>query len=73
MTALEIIKTVEKLNQDQYEIVVEYDRVNSTNLVWTYLNNIGPDYHTGLNRWLNINVYSEANKEEYDLRKEMGI
>lgn len=73
MTALEIIKTVEKLNQDQYEIVVEYDRVNSTNLVWTYLNNIGPDYHTGLNRWLNINVYSEADKEEYDLRKEMGI
>jgi len=73
MTALEIIKTVEKLNQDQYEIVVEYDRVNSTNLVWTYINNIGPDYHTGLNRWLNINVYSEANKEEYDLRKEMGI
>lgn len=73
MTALELIENVERLTQEQYEIVVEYDRQNSTNLVWTYLNNIGPDYHTGVNRWLNINVYSEADKEEYDLRKEMGF
>jgi hypothetical protein len=73
MTALELIENVEKLTQEQYEIVVEYDRQNSTNLVWTYLNDIGPDYHTGVKRWLNINVYSEADKEEYDLRREMGF
>ena len=73
MTALELIENVERLTQEQYEIVVEYDRQNSTNLVWTYLNDIGPDYHTGVTRWLNINVYSEADKEEYDLRREMGF
>jgi hypothetical protein len=73
MKALELIEKVEILTQEQYEIVVEYDRQNSTNLVWTYLNDIGPDYHTGVNRWLNINVYSEVEKEEYDLRKEMGF
>jgi hypothetical protein len=73
MKALELIEKVEILTQEQYEIVVEYDRQNSTNLVWTYLNNIGPDYHTGVNRWLNTNVYSEVEKEAYDLQKEMGF
>ena len=42
------------------------------NLVWTYLNNIGPDFYTGITRWLNTNIYSEADKEEFDLQKEMG-
>jgi hypothetical protein len=32
-----------------------------------YLNDLGDG------RYLNINVYSEADKEEYDLRREMGI
>jgi len=73
MKALELIEKVEILTQEQYEIVVEYDRQNSTNLVWTYLNDIGPDYHTGVNRWLNNNVYSEVEKEVYDLQKEMGF
>jgi hypothetical protein len=73
MTALEIIEKVERLNQEQYEIVVEYDRLNSTNLVWTYLNDIGPHYETGEIRWLNINVYSEIEKDEYDFRRELGF
>ena len=73
MNALEIIKNVEVLNQDQYEVVVAYDKENPPSaLAWTYLNNIGPDFHTGVTRWLNINVYSEADKERHDLRKEMG-
>jgi hypothetical protein len=73
MTALEIIEKVERLNQEQYEIVVEYDRLNSTNLVWTYLNDIGPHYETGEIPWLNINVYSEIEKDEYDFRRELGF
>jgi hypothetical protein len=72
MTALELIENVEILTQEQYEIVAAYDKENSTNLVWTYLNNIGPDFHTGITRWLNSNVYSEIDKEEYDLQREMG-
>jgi hypothetical protein len=70
MNAIEIINNVEVLNQDQYEIVVAYDKENGTDLVYTYLNDIS--YPSGLNRWLNINVYSEADKEEHDLRKEIG-
>ncbi len=73
MTALEIIEKVERLNQEQYEIVVEYDRLNSTNLVWTYLNDIGPHYETGEIRWLNINVYSEIEKDGYDFQRELGF
>ena len=73
MKALELIEKVEILTQDQYEIVTEYDRENSTNLAWLYLNDIGPDFHTGVTRWLNINVYSEVDKEEYDLQREMGF
>jgi hypothetical protein len=72
MTALELIENVEILTQEQYEIVEAYDKENSTNLVWTYLNNIGPDFYTGITRWLNTNIYSEADKEEFDLQKEMG-
>ena len=70
MNAIEIINNVEVLNQDQYEIVVAYDKENDTDLVYTYLNDIS--YPSGPNRWLNINVYSEADKEEHDLRKEIG-
>jgi hypothetical protein len=73
MKALELIEKVEILTQDQYEIVTEYDRENSTNLAWSYLNNIGPDFYTGVTRWLNCNVYSEVDKEEYDLQREMGF
>jgi hypothetical protein len=69
MTALEIIENVEILTQEQYEIVNSYD----PELAWKYLNNIGPDYHTGVIRWLNTNVYSEVDKEKFDLQKEMGF
>ena len=30
-------------------------------------------HNTWNNTYLNLNVYSEVEKEEYDLRKEMGI
>lgn len=69
MTALQLIQTVEILTQDQYEIVKAFD----ASLVSKYLNNIGPDWHTGVTRWLNTNVYSEAAKEERDFKMETGL
>lgn len=73
MTALELIKKVEILTQAEYEIVTKYDQENSTKLACTYLSNIGPDFHTGVTRWLNNNVYSEVDKEEYDFQRELGF
>ena len=68
MTTLEIIDTVEILNEEQFAQVL----AERPDLVRKYLNVIGPDYHTGAKRWLNINVYSEAAKEERDFRIELG-
>ena len=58
-----LINTKEILNQEEYEFCKAWDAEEA----WEYLNNIGDG------RYLNINVYSEADKEEYDLRREMGI
>ena len=58
-----LINTKEILNQEEYEFCKAWDAEEA----WKYLNNIGDG------RYLNINVYSEADKEEYDLRREMGI
>jgi hypothetical protein len=58
-----LINTKEILNQEEYEFCKAWDAEEA----WQYLNNIGDG------RYLNINVYSEADKEEYDLRREMGI
>jgi glucose-6-phosphate 1-dehydrogenase len=64
-----LINTKEILNQEEYEFCKAWDAEEA----WKYLNNIGPDWKTGEPRYLNVNVYSEADKEEYDLRREMGI
>jgi hypothetical protein len=47
----------------------EFDFCKALNAeeAWKYLNDLGDG------RYLNINVYSEADKEEYDLRREMGF
>lgn len=58
-----IMSFKEILTQEEYEFCKEWDADEA----WKYLNDIGEG------RWLNINVYSEADKEEYDLRREMGI
>lgn len=63
----------EILSQEEYEFCKAWDAEEAEK----YLNNIGPAWKdggfNGENRYLNINVYSEADKEEYDLRKEMGF
>ena len=53
----------EILTQEEYEFCKTWDAEEA----WKYLNDLGDG------RYLNINVYSEADKEEYDLRREMGI
>jgi glucose-6-phosphate 1-dehydrogenase len=69
----ELINTKEILTQEEYEFCKAWDAEEA----WKYLNNIGPAWENGgfngSNRYLNINVYSEADKEEYDLRREMGF
>jgi hypothetical protein len=57
-----LINTVERLTQSEYELC----KLWNSEEAWRFLNDIGNG------RWLNINVYSEVDKEEYDLRKEMG-
>ena len=58
-----LINTKEILNQEEYEFCKAWDAEEA----WQYLNDLGDG------RYLNVNVYSEADKEEYDLRREMGI
>jgi hypothetical protein len=58
-----LINTVEILTQAEYELCKAWDADEA----WKYLNNIGGG------RWLNINVYSEIDKEDYDLRREQGL
>jgi hypothetical protein len=58
-----IMSFKEILNQEEYEFCKEWDPEEA----FQYLNDVGNG------RYLNINVYSEADKEEHDLRREMGI
>lgn len=58
-----LINTKEILTQEEYEFCVEWDAAEA----WKYLNNIGEG------RWLNINVYSEREHEEHQLRMEQGL
>lgn len=68
-----LINTVEILTQEEYELCKRWDAEEA----FKYLNNIGPAWKdggfNGENRWLNINVYSEADKEEHDLQRERGF
>ncbi len=58
-----LINTVEILTQAEYELCKAWD----TEETWKYLNNIGDG------RWLNINVYSEAEHDERQYRMECGL
>ena len=64
-----LINTKEILTQAEYEFCKGWDAAEA----WKYLNNIGPDYITGEQRWLNINVYSEHEHDEHQLRMEQGL
>ena len=58
-----VINTVEVLNQEEYELCVAWDAEEASRVL-NYL---------GDGRWLNINVYSEADHHERVLREEIGI
>lgn len=53
----------EILTQEEYEFCKAWDAEEA----WKYLNDIGNG------RYLNINVYSEHEHEEFQLRMEQGI
>jgi hypothetical protein len=57
-----LINSVERLTQSEYELCKLWNPEEA----WRFLNDIGNG------RWLNINVYSEVDKEAYDLQREMG-
>ena len=58
-----IMSFKEILTQEEYE----FCKALNAEEAWKYLNDLGDG------RYLNINVYSEADKEEYDLRREIGF
>ena len=58
-----IMSFTEILNQEEYDFCKEWDAEEA----FQYLNDLGNG------RYLNINVYSEADKEESDLQREMGF
>jgi hypothetical protein len=58
-----IMSFKEILNQEDYDFCKAWDAKEA----FQYLNDLGNGHY------LNINVYSEADKEEYDLRREMGF
>jgi hypothetical protein len=53
----------EILNEEEYEFCKAWDAEEAKNLFHNAWNNT----------YLNLNLYSEVDKEEYDLRREMGI
>ena len=53
----------EILNQEEYEFCKVWDAEEAKNLF----------YNSWNNTYLNLNVYSEVEKEEFDLRKEIGF
>jgi len=62
MNAQELIDTKEILTNEEREIVLSFD----PKLDSKYLNDIGNG------RWLNINVYSERDHDEFQFRMERG-
>ena len=64
----ELMFNKEILTQEEYEFCKEWDAEEA----WKFLTNIGPDWKTGETRYLNSNVYSEVEKENFDFIREMG-
>jgi hypothetical protein len=53
----------EILTQEEYKFCKAWDAEEAKNLFHNFWNNT----------YLNLNIYSEVDKEESDLRKEMGV
>ena len=64
MTAQELIYTKEVLTQEEYEICLIY---------WPAAAKAHLIHRPGTTTYLNLNLYSEVEKEEYDLRREIGV
>jgi tRNA nucleotidyltransferase/poly(A) polymerase len=58
-----IMSFKEILTQEEYEFCKEWDAEEAKNLAHIAWNNT----------YLNLNLYSEVDKEEFDLRREMGF
>lgn len=58
-----LMNTKEILNQEEYDFCKAWDAAEA----WQYLNDLGNG------RWLNVNVYSEHEHEEHQLRMEQGL
>jgi len=63
MKAFELLKTKTYLTNEEREILLVIDNQFAVE----YLFNVRND------QWLNLSVYSEADKEERDLRIEQGL
>ena len=59
----ELMFNKEVLTQEEYEFCKAWNVEEAKNLFHNFWNNT----------YLNLNVYSEVDKEEHDLRKEMGF
>ncbi len=59
----ELMFNKEILTQEEYEFCKAWDAEEAKNLFHNFWNNT----------YLNLNVYSEVDKEEFDLRKEVGF
>lgn len=64
MTAQELIYTKEVLTQEEYEIC---------KMFWPAAAEAHLFHNTWNNTYLNLNLYSEVEKEEHDLRREIGF
>lgn len=64
MDVLEIMNTLETLTKEQYEIVKAHDEEFAKKYLC---------YQEWSNNWLNTNVYSEWEHDEFQLRMERGF
>ena len=60
------------LAQELYNIK-EVLTITEAELVKKYVSSPSLFYNSYTNNYLNLNVYSERDKEEFDLKKEMGF
>ena len=63
-TAWELMYHKELLTQEERDVCMEVMPAMAQEYLF---------HHSWNNTWLNLNVYSERDKEEYDLRMEQGL
>lgn len=66
----ELIATKELFTQEDYDLCMQVDPKSANEYLFYHKWNTGN--HEYKNTWLNLNVYSERDKEEHDLRAELG-